>query len=277
MKNIKLLEALLVPRGYRVVQAFEGEEALRQVAEAKPDLVLLDVMMPVMDGFEVCRRLKGNAQTCLIPVVIMTALDRVEDRVKGIEAGAGDFLTKPVHRDELMARVRTSLHLKQTIDRKVAAASAPLYLTIRRQGDTLSMDLTEGDPVVPQAQTRLEEGLLTEIGEELASIAMLASTDGVHVALQRLGGLVYAYLFPAPIQQRLAEMAPTELVLRLDDGLLHLPWELAFDGQAFLCTKFRLGRQVLTREPVLARSTRGSNETETAKPAADRGSHRVHS
>ena len=95
VKNVKLLEALLLPRGYRVDKAFNGEEALRLAAQTPPDLVLLDVMMPIRDGFEVCRRLKDDAETCLIPVVIMTALDRVEDRVKGIEAGADDFLTKP--------------------------------------------------------------------------------------------------------------------------------------------------------------------------------------
>src|SRR5437867_11792547 len=76
-------------------------------------------MMPIMDGFEVCKILKDNPETRLIPVVIMTALGQVEDRVQGIEAGADDFLTKPIHRDELLARIRTSLRLKQTIDHKV--------------------------------------------------------------------------------------------------------------------------------------------------------------
>src|SRR5262245_1711651 len=118
-KNVKLLEAILLPRGYEAVHASNGEEALQQVQQERPDLVLLDVMMPVMDGFEACRMLKENADSRLIPVVIMTALGHVEDRIKGIEAGADDFLTKPVHRDELLARIRTSLRLKQTIDGKV--------------------------------------------------------------------------------------------------------------------------------------------------------------
>jgi DNA-binding response OmpR family regulator len=119
VKNIKLLDALLTPRGYTVVTAANGEEALRQVQQEQPDLILLDVMMPILDGFEVCRRLKENDETRLLPVVIMTALGQVEDRIKGIEAGADDFLTKPVQRDELMARIRTSLRLKRTIERKV--------------------------------------------------------------------------------------------------------------------------------------------------------------
>jgi DNA-binding response OmpR family regulator len=118
-KNVKLLEALLVPRGYAVVKAYDGAEALWLVQQEQPDLILLDVMMPVVDGFEVCKILKDNPETCLIPVVIMTALGQVEDRVKGIEAGADDFLTKPVHRDELLARIRTSLRLKREIERKL--------------------------------------------------------------------------------------------------------------------------------------------------------------
>src|SRR6266508_2702078 len=92
LKNVKLLEALLLPRGYAVVKAYNGEEAVQQ---EQPDLILLDVMMPLLDGFEVCKRLKENDETRLIPVVIMTALGQVEDRIKGIEAGADDFLTKP--------------------------------------------------------------------------------------------------------------------------------------------------------------------------------------
>src|SRR5262249_16418179 len=81
---------------------------------------LLDVMMPGMDGFTVCKRLKDNPDTYLIPVVIMSALGQTADRIKGIDAGADDFLTKPVNRDELLARIRTSLRLKRAIDHKLS-------------------------------------------------------------------------------------------------------------------------------------------------------------
>ena len=99
--------------------------------------------MPMVDGFEVCKLLKEHRQTCLIPVVIMTALTRVEDRIQGIEAGADDFLTKPIHREELLARIRTSLRLKQTIDATLASSSRatppPLPATadagFRHEGD----------------------------------------------------------------------------------------------------------------------------------------------
>ena len=116
IKNVKLLEALLAPRGYAISKAYDGKEALRLVHQESPDLILLDVMMPGMSGFEVCQTLKDNPKTHLIPVVIMTALGQVEDRITGIRAGADDFLTKPVHRDELMARIETSLRLKQHVD-----------------------------------------------------------------------------------------------------------------------------------------------------------------
>jgi class 3 adenylate cyclase len=89
------------------------------VAAEHPDLILLDVMMPLMDGFTVCRTLKEHEDTRLIPIVMMTALGSTEDRIKGIEAGADDFLTKPVDERELRARLHTTLRLKATVDRKL--------------------------------------------------------------------------------------------------------------------------------------------------------------
>jgi len=118
--NVDYLEQELEDLGYETVSARNGQEALKQVATEAPDLILLDVMMPVMDGFTVCRTLKGNEETRLIPIVIMTALDGMEDRIQGIEAGADDFLTKPVNQRELMARIQTTLKLKHTVDRKIS-------------------------------------------------------------------------------------------------------------------------------------------------------------
>src|SRR5713226_4991942 len=117
--NVDYLEQELEDLGYETISAINGQEALEKVAAEAPDLILLDVMMPVMDGLTVCRILKENEETRLIPIVIMTALDAVGDRIKGIEAGADDFLTKPVNEQELLARIRTTLKLKHTVDRKI--------------------------------------------------------------------------------------------------------------------------------------------------------------
>jgi DNA-binding response OmpR family regulator len=118
--NVDLLEQELEDLGYETLAATNGREALEKVAAEQPDLILLDIMMPVMDGLTACRRLKESDETRLIPVVIMTALDGIEDRIRGIEAGADDFLTKPVNPRELRARIQTALRLKQTVDRKLA-------------------------------------------------------------------------------------------------------------------------------------------------------------
>jgi DNA-binding response OmpR family regulator len=117
--NLDYLEQELEDLGYETVSAGNGREALEKVTAEAPDLILLDIMMPIMDGFEVCRILKGHNDTRLIPIVIMTALDGIDDRIKGIEAGADDFLTKPVNQRELVARIQTTLRLKHTVDQKI--------------------------------------------------------------------------------------------------------------------------------------------------------------
>lgn len=118
--NVDYLEQELEDLGYDTVSAGNGQEALEKVATEAPDLILLDIMMPIMDGFTVCHILKGNDDTRLLPIVIMTALDGIDDRIKGIEAGADDFLTKPVNQRELVARIQTALKLKHTVDRKIS-------------------------------------------------------------------------------------------------------------------------------------------------------------
>jgi DNA-binding response OmpR family regulator len=117
--NVELLDQELSDLGYQVVKATNGQEALTSVAASPPDLILLDVLMPGIDGIEVCRRLKDDPTTRLIPVVIMTALSDREDRIRGVEAGADDFLTKPVDERELHARIRSALRSKAAIDEKL--------------------------------------------------------------------------------------------------------------------------------------------------------------
>jgi putative two-component system response regulator len=111
--NAKLFEAQLVPMGYEVIRAASGPEALAAAQRTEVDIVLLDVMMPGMSGYEVCRRLKAMETTRRVPVVMVTALEDLESKVKGIQAGADDFLTKPVSREELAARTRSLIHMHQ--------------------------------------------------------------------------------------------------------------------------------------------------------------------
>src|SRR5436190_3915924 len=116
LSNVKLLEAKLTAEYFEVMTAFNGLECLSKMEQAIPDIVLLDVMMPGMDGFEVCRRIKSNPRTAHVPVVMVTALDPPSDRVAGLGAGADDFLTKPVDDSALFARVRSLVRLKLMTD-----------------------------------------------------------------------------------------------------------------------------------------------------------------
>jgi adenylate cyclase len=115
-KNVKLLSDLLQVKGYATVTAESGQQALAQLAAEKPDLVLLDVMMPGMSGYEVCQAIRADPAHAMLPVVLVTALDPAQERARGLEAGADDFLTKPVNQAELLARVRSLLRVKTLYD-----------------------------------------------------------------------------------------------------------------------------------------------------------------
>ena len=124
-QNVKLLADILGAKGFVAITAANGEEALAKLAAERPDIVLLDVMMPGLSGYDVCRRIRADPATALLPVVLVTSLDPHEERVKGIEAGADDFLSKPIHQAELLARVRSLLRIKALQDE------------VRRQADEL--------------------------------------------------------------------------------------------------------------------------------------------
>jgi len=128
--SLSALEGLLLLEGFDVRTAPDGEAALAEFRRSRPDLLLLDVMMPRMTGFEVCRHIKGDADSRLIPVILITALSAAADRVAGIEAGADDFLTKPVDREQLLARVRSLLKQKAYTD-ELDRAESVLYALAR--------------------------------------------------------------------------------------------------------------------------------------------------
>jgi two-component system alkaline phosphatase synthesis response regulator PhoP len=125
LQNCELLEAYLSETGepYEISMAYDGQQALKKVAEFRPDLILLDIMMPKLSGYEVCKRLRKDTATHSIPILVITALNETGDIEKAVQAGADDFLTKPVHRLELTTRVRSLLrvrHLTNERDRLLA-------------------------------------------------------------------------------------------------------------------------------------------------------------
>jgi len=122
-QNCELLDAYLADEGYQIEMVHDGQQTLDSVARSQPDLILLDIMMPKVSGYEVCKRLKSNAETRDVPIVMITALAEMGDIEKAVNAGANDFLTKPVNKLELTTRVKTLLqnrHLKNEIDRLLA-------------------------------------------------------------------------------------------------------------------------------------------------------------
>ena len=125
-RNVKLLEGYLLPERYDVVKAYSGEEALTLLGNSEVDLMLLDIMMPGLDGYEVCKRVKARESTRFIPVILITALDDLQAKVRGIEAGADDFLSKPANREELLARTR-SLIRNRELNRNLVSVENALF------------------------------------------------------------------------------------------------------------------------------------------------------
>jgi class 3 adenylate cyclase/CheY-like chemotaxis protein len=161
-QNVRLLEAILVPRGYAVVGASSGQQALDRVAEQLPDIVLLDIMMPGMDGHEVCRRLRADPSTALLPVVMVTASGD-QNKVKALESGADDFIPKPVNQTELLARVRSLLRIKayhDTIQRQAIELSEWNRTLERRVQEQLAR-LERAD--------RLKQFLPTQVADQIVS------------------------------------------------------------------------------------------------------------
>jgi two-component system cell cycle response regulator len=165
--NIRLLSARLAAEFYEVASAGSGPEALALAAEWLPDVVLLDVMMPGMDGYEVCRELKRNPRTAHIPIIMVTALTDQEERVRGLEAGADDFLSKPVDDATLFARLRALLRVKQVQDAWRLRADTARDLGLRQEADAL--------PPVEGARVLVVPGQEADRGALAATLA----TDGM--------------------------------------------------------------------------------------------------
>ncbi len=218
--NLRLLEARLNAEYYEVALASSGPEALAKVTEWAPDVILLDVMMPGMDGYEVCRRLKASPVTAEIPVVMITALVDPAERVRGLEAGADDFLSKPVDHPTLFARLRALLRTKQVLD------------AFHLRAET-ARDLGFSPQSQPSVSIEGAEALLvTEDVNEAELLVSVLSSDGIHVHLASDAAMAWEMLSGG----------------RFDLALL----SLSLAGQDGLRFASRLRAQAPTRElPVL--------------------------
>ncbi|MEN9935536.1 MAG: hypothetical protein RLZZ387_2115 [Chloroflexota bacterium] len=171
---VSLLQRMLSREGYQVLTARDGLEALESVAAHRPDLVLLDVTMPRMDGFETCRRIKDDERTALIPVTMLTGLDAQDHRRRGIEAGADDFLTKPIDQITLRARIRTQLRLKRLTDHLEHTENVIFMLA-----------------QAVEAKDTYTEGHLQRISSYSEQLAFATGMDDEDAIFVRYGGLLH--------------------------------------------------------------------------------------
>ncbi|MCW8861615.1 MAG: PleD family two-component system response regulator, partial [Rhodospirillales bacterium] len=178
LPSVKMLAAKLSGEYYEVLTAMDGPSALDIIKEKQPDLILLDVMMPGMDGYEVCRKVKGDPETAQIPVVMVTALTENHDRILGLEAGADDFLTKPVNDLTLFARVRNLLRLKSTLDQwRLREETARILGLPEVESGRGAVSLDNPSVVVVNDSEVESENISDSISSEGGTIALTAGYD----------------------------------------------------------------------------------------------------
>jgi len=165
LANIKLLEAKLASEYYDVITAKDGFEAIRQAKENKPDLILLDVMMPGMDGFEACRKMKEDPEISHVPVVMVTALSEKSDRLKGLEAGADDFLTKPINDTALFARVRSLVRIKLLLDELRLRDKTSMQMGIATQSNAFISDVSGAAVMLVDDDEVQAKQIVSKLGE----------------------------------------------------------------------------------------------------------------
>ena len=233
-QNLRLLQAVLEPRGYAVETAASGEEALERLAAAPVDLVLLDIVMPGLDGYEVCRRVRAGERTRFLPVVMVTASGAQEKR-KAIEAGADDFVAKPFDQDELLARVRSLLRIKRYHD-TIEAQTAQLRRFLAPQvaelvvGDGSSLESHRAEITVLCGELRDFTAFAESVEPEELMLVLREYHAAAGEEIQRLEGtlerftggrLVVFFNDPVPCPD-----AP-ERAVRLALAIRNRAWELA--------------------------------------------------
>ena len=225
IQNIELVEAHLVPLGYEIIQALTGEEAFEKLSANQIDLILLDVMMPGMNGFEVSRRIRQNAAYRLLPIILLTALRETEDRVKGIEAGCDDFISKPFDKIELIARVRSLLKVKAYND------------LLSNYREELESEVASRTEELKNALERIKEASLETIyrlsiaseyrdkdtGAHIKRVSRYAAAIARHIGLDE--STVESILYAAPMHD-LGKIGIPDQILVKPSKLDQMEWEI---------------------------------------------------
>jgi two-component system, sensor histidine kinase and response regulator len=210
--NLKVLFGYLKTFNFKVRIAKDGEDALKQVALAKPDLILLDVMMPKLDGFETCRRLKANIETRDIPVIFMTALTETTDKVKGFEAGAVDYVTKPIQQEEVLARINSHLTLRK-LQRALEENNRELQYQnqeLESFAHTVAHDLKNPiNVIVNYTEMLLEDFQLEEQAIECV--------DNIGLASRKMTDIINSLLLLASSRKQAVEMKLIDMNITIEE------------------------------------------------------------
>jgi two-component system cell cycle response regulator len=225
--NVMLLEAKLNNEYYDVVTAADGFEAIKQAKEHSPDLILLDVMMPGMDGFETCRQMKADHEISHIPVVMVTALNSPEDRVNGLQAGADDFLTKPIDDAALMARVRSLVRIKTLIDElRLRDQTGAEMGVLGEKNNSFTMDVSGSRVLVIDDDGVQSKYILDALAQKFQVELLTRIDDTIKVAAEGAFDCIL-------ISTQLAEVDGLRLAMHLKtkDELRHVPLIIMVDEE----------------------------------------------